>query len=52
MGVGKQYTPLGQAIHIRRQRLRMPSKAANPVIQIIDCDEQHIRLGRSLSKLC
>jgi len=48
MSVSEQHPALGQAIHIRRQRLRMPSKAANPVIQIIDCDEQHIRLGRSL----
>ena len=48
MRVGEQHPALGQAIHVRRQRLRMPAKAANPVIQIIDCDEKDVRLGRSV----
>ena len=39
MRVSEQYSAFGQAIHVRRQRLRMPLKATNPVIQIIDCDE-------------
>jgi len=34
--------PIGEAVDIRSQRLRMPSQMAHPAIQIIDGDEQHI----------
>jgi hypothetical protein len=42
MRVGKKQPALGQAIHIRRLRLRVP-EATDPVIPIIDRDKKHIR---------
>ncbi len=43
MRVGKQSAPRCQSINIRSSGLRMPTKAPDPVIQVINRDEQHIR---------
>lgn len=45
MGIGKEHPPLGQAIDIGRESLRMTSHAAYPVVEIVDGNQQGIRLG-------
>ena len=42
MGIGKEHTGSGQAIKIGSPRLGMSSQAPNPVIQIVECNEQDI----------
>lgn len=42
MSVGKQSAFRGQSINIGSPGLRVPVKAANPVIQIVDCNEQDV----------
>lgn len=46
MGVGEQYSACGQPVDIRGQCLWMSLQATNPVIQIIDGNEKHMRLVR------
>jgi len=50
MRVGKKQPALGQAIHIRRLRLRVP-ETSHPVIPIIHRNKKHIRPGRGMSRL-
>lgn len=45
MGIGKEHPPLGQAINIGRESLRMTSHATDPVVEIVDGNQQGIRLG-------
>ena len=45
MGIGKERPPLGQAIDIGRKSLRMTSHATDPIIEIVDGNQQGIRLG-------
>ena len=45
MGIGKEHPPLGQAIDIGRESLRMTSHATDPVVEIVDGNQQGIRLG-------
>ena len=49
MRVGEQYTGRRQPIHVRRTRLWMAAQTSDPVIQVIYCDKQYVRLRRSLS---
>ena len=44
MRVHEQHAARSQPIHVRRQRLRMALQAADPVVEIIDRDEEHVRL--------
>ena len=47
IGVGEIHAACGQRVDIRRLRLRVTSQAADPIVQIVDRDEQDIRpLGR------
>jgi hypothetical protein len=39
MGIGEANSPLGQAIQIGRNRLRMPTETAHPIVQIVNGDE-------------
>ena len=39
MSVGKANSSLGQAIHVGRNRLRMPTETADPIVQIVNGDE-------------
>ena len=43
VGIGKQDAPFRQPINIWGPRIRMSVKAADPIVQIIDRNEQHIR---------
>jgi hypothetical protein len=49
--LGEEQAALGQAIHIRRPRLRVPSKLTDPIIEIVNSDEQHIWPDHTLSRL-
>ena len=44
VGVFEQHAPAGQSINIGSLCLGMPSKTTNPVVQIVDGDEQDVRL--------
>ena len=43
MRICKDRTTGSQAIHVWRLNLRMPAEWTNPVIEIIDRNEQHVR---------
>lgn len=43
MGLLEKDALLCERINVRRLRLGMPTKAANPVVQIVDGDEQDVR---------
>ena len=45
MGIGKQDTLLRQCIQIRRFTLRMSAHHADPIIEVVYDDKDHIRLG-------
>ena len=51
VGLGEEQAALGQAIHVRRPRLRVPAKHTDPIIEIVNSDEQHIWPGHTLSRL-
>ena len=51
MGLLKKHTPFGERIDIRSLGLWMATQTSDPVIQIIYCDEQYVRLRRGLSLL-
>ena len=51
VSLGEEQAAPGQAIHVRRPRLRMPTKHAYPVIEIVNSNEQHIWPGHTLSRL-
>ena len=42
MGVGEEHPGGGQAIQVRGLGLRMPGEATDPVIEIVDRDEQYV----------
>ena len=42
MGLFKEHSPLGEGIDVRCLGLRMSTETTNPVIQVIDRDEQDI----------
>lgn len=39
IGVPEQDTACGESIQVRRERLRMPTQAADPIVQVVDGDE-------------
>ena len=43
MGIGKDHAAASQSIHVGRAGLGMTIQETNPVIQIIDGNEQYIR---------
>ncbi|MDG1241531.1 MAG: hypothetical protein P8P52_03105 [Opitutae bacterium] len=43
MSIRKQNTSLRQSVDIRRLHLRVPAHATDPVIQIVNRNQQHIR---------
>ena len=49
MSVGEKNPSSGEPVNVGRPGVRMPTEAANPVVQIIDGDEEDIgfsgRLG-------
>ena len=45
MGVDKEHTPPGQPVDVWRSGLRMAVHAPYPIIKIVDCNQQGIRLG-------
>ena len=44
MSIGKQDATCSQPIEIGSDRLRMSPHAANPVVEIIQRDEEYVRL--------
>ena len=42
MGIGEKDPGGGQAIEVRGLGLGMPGKATDPVVEIVDCDEQYV----------
>ena len=42
VGVGKEGAALGEPVHVRGERLGMPAEATDPVVQIVDGDEQDV----------
>ena len=46
MCINEISSPFGKCIHVRRHRLRMASQEADPVVEIVNGDEQHVRLIR------
>ena len=49
MGLFKEHAALGEGIDVRCLSLRMATQTSDPVIQVIYCDKQYVRLRRSLS---
>ena len=45
MRVGEQRAALGQPVDVRRPDLRMPAQAADPVVLVVDRDEQDVGPG-------
>ena len=43
MGVGEERPPPRQAVDVRRLHLRMSAQAPNPIVQVIDRNEQDVR---------
>ena len=42
MRVGEQHAPLRQPINVRRLHLRIPAETADPIVQVINGDEQDV----------
>ena len=49
MGLFKKNATFGKGIYVRCLSLWVSTEATDPVIQVIYCDEQYVRLRRSLS---
>ena len=49
MSIGEEQPSFGQSVDVRRLRLRMATQWADPVIEIVDPDEQDIRLIRCMA---
>jgi hypothetical protein len=43
MGIGKKNATIREAINVRRVSLGMPAQTADPIIEIINRDEQDVR---------
>jgi hypothetical protein len=43
MSVGEEHAARRETIDIRSSRLRVSPKATDPVVEIVDYDEEHIR---------
>ena len=49
MGLLKKHTPFSERVDIRGLGLWMATQTSDPVIQVVYCDEQYVRLRCSLS---
>ena len=49
--VGEQDATLGEAIDVRCLRVGVSAKAAHPIVEVVDRDQQHVGLGICTSKL-
>ena len=49
MGLLKKHTPFSERVDIWGLGLWMATQTSDPVIQVIYCDEQYVRLRRRLS---
>ena len=45
MSVREQHAAFGESINMRRLCVRMAPEAANPVVHVVDGDQQHVRCG-------
>ena len=41
--VGEEHAPIGKAVDVRRLRLRVAAQAADPVVQVVNGDEEDVR---------
>lgn len=48
MRVGEERAALGEPVNVRRLHLRMPAEAADPVVLIINGEEEDIGLRRGV----
>ena len=44
MGIGKQSSPCRQPVEVRGLDLRMPAQATDPVVEVVDGQEQDVGL--------
>ena len=44
IGVAEQHAARGETVQIRRLRLRMPAEAADPVVEVVERNEEHVGL--------
>ena len=44
MSIGKKHSTLGQSVDIRRTSLWVTTQATDPIVEVIDCDKEHIDL--------
>ncbi len=47
MGVGEEHAPRRETIDIRGLRLRVSTKATDPVVEVVHSDEENIGFFRS-----
>jgi hypothetical protein len=47
MRIGEQYSTLGQSVEIWRVNIFATAEAVDPVVEVVDCNEQHIRASMS-----
>ncbi len=45
MGIFEKNPGGGQTVQIRGKCLRMTAHAANPIVQVVDCNKKHVGLG-------
>ena len=50
MGIGEDDAAACQPIHVRRLNLRMAAQEADPIVQVVDHDQQHVRPNRLLGE--
>ena len=49
VGIGEVDAAASQSVHVGCQRLRVTSKKADPVIEVVDADHQHVWAARFVS---
>lgn len=42
MGVGEQYSSLGQSVDVRRVNILSTTEAVDPIVEVVDRDEQYV----------
>ncbi len=45
MGILEKYALLGEAVDVWGLRVGVAIEAADPVVQVVNCDEKHIRFS-------
>lgn len=51
MGVAEEDAALRGSVDVRGLNLRMPIENADPVIEVVDSNEQHVRLCNQLVRI-